>query len=160
MTSEIIIHCSEIIASKGWNIAFAESASAGKLSAEFSLTPFSGKILRGGIVCYEVFVKENILLVPSNLIEQHTPESAEVTSALAQRTSVIFNSDITVALTGLTTAGGSETREKPVGTIFLSIITPCGTINHREVFQGGPEEILQQAADMAALLIIEKIKTV
>ncbi|MFH6959115.1 CinA family protein [Flavobacterium aquidurense] len=158
MTSEIIIQCSEAIAAKGWNIAFAESASAGKLSAEFSLTPLSGKILRGGIVCYEVFVKEQILLIPHELIEQFTPESQEVTSALAQRTAVIFNSDITVALTGLTTPGGSETREKPVGTIFLSIITPLGTIDHREVFTGGPEQIIQQAADKAAALIIEKIK--
>ncbi len=51
MTSEIIIQCSGVIAATGWNIAFAESASGGKLSAEFSLTPLSGKILRGGIVC-------------------------------------------------------------------------------------------------------------
>ncbi|MBE8726354.1 CinA family protein [Flavobacterium hungaricum] len=158
MTSEIIIQCSEAIAAKGWNIAFAESASGGKLSAEFSLTPLSGKILRGGIVCYEVFVKEQILLVPHELIEKHTPESAEVTSALAQRTAVLFNADITVALTGLTTPGGSETAEKPVGTIFLSIIMPSGTIDHREVFPGSPEQIIQQAADKAAALIIEEIR--
>jgi len=159
MPSEIIIQCSEAIAAKGWNIAFAESASGGKLSAAFSLTPLSGKILRGGIVCYEVFVKEQILLVPHELIEQFTPESQEVTSALAQRTAVIFNADITVALTGLTTPGGSESAEKPVGTIFLSIITPAGTIDHREVFPGSPEQIIQQAADKAAALITEKIKS-
>lgn len=158
MTSEIIIQCSEAIAAKGWNIAFAESASGGKLSAEFSLTPLSGKILRGGIVCYEVFVKEQILQVPHELIAQFTPESQEVTSAIAQRTAVIFNADITVALTGLTTPGGSETAEKPVGTIFLSIITPSGTIDHREVFNGSAEQVIQQAADKAAALIIEKIK--
>ncbi|UUF13039.1 MULTISPECIES: CinA family protein [Flavobacterium] len=159
MTSEIIIKCSEAIAAKGWNIAFAESASAGKLSFEFSLSPVSGQILRGGIVCYEVFVKEEIMLVPHDLIETYTPESAEVTSALAERAAVIFNSDITVALTGLTTPGGSENEEKPVGTIFLSIITPMGTINHREVFTGSPQEILQQAADKTASLIFEKIKS-
>ena len=159
MTSEIIIQCSEAIAAKGWNIAFAESASAGKLSTEFSLTPLSGKILRGGIVCYEVFVKEQIMLVPHELIEQYTPESAQVTSALAQRTAVIFNSDITVALTGLTTPGGSETEEKPVGTIFLSIITPTGIIDHKEVFFGSPKQIVKQAADKAASLILEKIKS-
>lgn len=159
MTSEIIIKCSEAIAAKGWNIAFAESASAGKLSFEFSLSPVSGQILRGGIVCYEVFVKEEIMLVPHDLIETYTPESAEVTSALAERAAVIFNSDITVALTGLTTPGGSENEEKPVGTIFISIITPMGTINHREVFTGSPQEILQQAADKTASLIFEKIKS-
>ena len=157
MTSEIIIKCSEAIAAKGWNIAFAESASAGKLSFEFAMTPLSGKILRGGIVCYEVYVKEEILLVPHDLIEACTPESEQVTAALAQRAAVIFDSDITVALTGLTTPGGSETAEKPVGTIFLCIITPVGTIDHREVFSGSPQQIIQQAADKTASLILEKI---
>lgn len=157
MTSEIIIKCSEAIAAKGWNIAFAESASAGKLSFEFSLPPVSGQILRGGIVCYEVFVKEQIMMVPRDLIEAYTPESAEVTSALAKSAAVIFDSDITVALTGLTTPGGSESEEKPVGTVFLSIITPMGTIDYREVFYGSPEQILRQAADKAALLIFEKL---
>lgn len=157
MSSEIITRCSKAIADKGWNIAFAESASAGKLSTEFSLTPYSGKILRGGIVCYEVFVKEQILLVPQSLIEEFTPESQEVTQVLAERTAFIFNSDITVALTGLTTSGGGETPQKPVGTIFLHIITPFGSISHTEVFSGNAEQIVQQATDKTAQLIINKI---
>ncbi|TCN57648.1 CinA family protein [Flavobacterium circumlabens] len=157
MSSEIIIRCSEIVADKGWNIAFAESASAGKLCAEFSLTPFSGKILRGGIVCYEVFVKEQILHIPPSLIEEFTPESEQVTQALAERTAFIFNSDITVALTGLTTPGGSETPEKPVGTIFLHIITPLGSIIHREVFAGNAEQIVLQAGEKVAQLILDKL---
>ncbi|TPG33977.1 CinA family protein [Flavobacterium pectinovorum] len=157
MPSEIITECSRIIAEKGWNIAFAESASAGRLSAEFSLTPYSGQILRGGIVCYEVFVKEQILHVPHYLIKEFTPESMEVTQVLAQQTSQFFNSKITVALTGLTTPGGSETEEKPVGTIFFYIITPKGNISHKEVFSGNPEEIVLKAADRAATLIQKKI---
>lgn len=157
MPSDIIIKCSEAIAEKGWNIAFAESASAGRLCSEFSLTPFSGEILRGGIVCYEVFVKEQILHVPHYLIKEFTAESMEVTQYLAQQTAQFFNSKITLALTGLTTSGGSETKEKPVGTIFLYIITPLGTISHKEVFSGNPEEIVLRAADRAAALIEQKI---
>ncbi|MDR6764411.1 nicotinamide-nucleotide amidase [Flavobacterium sp. 2755] len=158
MPSEIIINCSKVIADHGWNIAFAESASAGRLSAEFSLTEHSGKILRGGITCYEVFVKEQILHVRRSLIETYTPESPEVTRELAERTAYIFNSDITVALTGLTTPGGSESSEKPVGTIFLYIMTPLGDVSRREVFSGSQEEIVLQAADMAAALIHDKIR--
>lgn len=157
MPSEIVIKCSKAIAEKGWNIAFAESASAGRMSAEFSMTEDSGKILRGGIVCYEVFVKEQLLNVPHSVIEKHTPESAEVTQILAQQASKIFNSKITVAITGLTTPGGSETIEKPVGTIFIYIITPDKKINHREVFNGSPEEIVLLAIDKTAELIIESL---
>jgi nicotinamide-nucleotide amidase len=157
MPSEIVIKCSKTIAAKGWNIAFAESATAGRMSAEFSMTKKSGDILRGGIVCYEVFVKEQILNVPHSTIEKCTPESAEVTQILAQQAAKMFNSKITVAITGLTTPGGSETEEKPVGTIFFHIITPVEKIKHREVFTGSPEEIVLQAIDKTASLIIESI---
>jgi len=153
MPSEIVKKCSKAIKAKGWNIAFAESVTAGRMSAEFSMTEFSGSILRGGIVCYEVWVKEQILKVTHAAIEKHTPESAEVTQILAQQASQIFNSKITVAITGLASPGGSETEEKPVGTIFFHIIMPNEKIKHREVFSGSPEEIVMQAIDKTAELI-------
>lgn len=157
MPSKYVIECSKAIASKGWNITFIESATAGRMCAEFSLTPDSGKILRGGISCYEVFVKEQILNVPHKLINTYTPESAEVTEVLAKNAVQFFNSKITVAVTGLTTSGGSETVEKPVGTMFIHIITPNGPIIHREVFSGNPEEIVLKSIDRTAELITQKI---
>jgi nicotinamide-nucleotide amidase len=159
MPSDIVMKCSKAIAAKGWTIGFAESATAGRISAEFAMTMHSGKILRGGIVCYDVFVKEQILNVPHTVIEKYTPESAEVTQILAQQASKIFNSKITVAITGLTSPGGSENEEKPVGTIFFHIITPSDIISHREVFQGSPEEIVLQTTDKTAELIIDSISS-
>jgi len=155
MPSEIVIRCSKAIAEKKLNIAFAESATAGRMSAEFSMTEDSGKILRGGIVCYQVFVKEQLLNVPKTTIENYTPESAQVTQIIAKQASKIFNSKITVAITGLTTPGGSEHRAKPVGTIFFHIITPAAKISHRQVFKGDAEKIVLQAIDKAAQLILE-----
>ena len=38
MPSEIVIRCSKAIAEKKMNIAFAESATAGRMSSEFSMT--------------------------------------------------------------------------------------------------------------------------
>jgi nicotinamide-nucleotide amidase len=157
MPSEIVIKCSKAIADKGWNIAFAESVTAGRMSAEFSMTKNSGQILRGGIVCYNVFVKEQIINVPHAMIEKYTPESAEVTQMLAQKTAKIFNAKITVAVTGLCSPGGSESKEKPVGTIFFHIITPLEKIAHSEVFDGSPEKIILQAIDKTAELIVESL---
>lgn len=157
MPSKIVAKCAKILADKKWNIAFAESATAGRMCAEFSLTSESGKILRGGINCYEVFVKKQFMQVPNKLIEQFTPESSEVTQKLAESCSKIFNTKVSVAVTGLTGPGGSETPEKPVGTVFLYIITPLTKINHREVFAGNPEQIVLQAIDKAADLIIKSV---
>lgn len=157
MPSEFVLKCSKVLAAKGWNIAFAESATAGRMSAEFSMTAESGKILRGGITCYEVFVKEQILNVPHALIQKCSPESEEVTQKLAEGAVKLFNAKVTVAVTGLTTSGGSENANKPVGTIFLYIITPDKKLRLRKVFKGSAEEIVLQTIDEAAKLIIESI---
>ena len=157
MPSETVIKCSKAIAAKKWNIAFAESATAGRMSAEFAMTNESGKILRGGIVCYDVFVKQQIMNVTPSSIEKYTPESAEVTKVLAERALTLFHSKIAVGITGLTSPGGSETKEKPVGTIFFHILTPTKKIFHREVFEGNPEKIILQAIDKTAELILESL---
>lgn len=157
MPSEIVLKCAKAIAATGWKIAFVESATAGRMCAEFSLCPNSGDFLHGGISCYEVFIKENILMVPHELIDRYTPESAEVTEALAEHSHKIFKCDIVVAVTGLTAPGGSETPQKPVGTMFLHILFPETHLAHREVFSGTPEQIMLHTIDRAAELIGKKI---
>lgn len=157
MASEIVKACSKALADNQWNIAFAESATAGRMSAEFAMTEYSGNILCGGIVCYDACVKETLLEVPPHIIETYTPESAEVTQLLAEQASKLFNTKVTVAITGLTSPGGSETPEKPLGTIFFYIITPELRFSHREVFKGSPEDIVLQAIEKTAELILETI---
>jgi len=157
MPSEIVLKCAKALAKNKLNVAFAESATAGRMCSEFSLSPESGNILRGGISCYEVFVKEQILKVPHQLIETCTAESKEVTQALVKSAARLFNSKVTVAVTGLTTPGGSEGPDKPVGTMFIGIKISGQEHVHKEVFTGNPEEIVLKAIDKAAVLIIEMI---
>lgn len=64
-----------------------------------------------------------------------------------------------MAVTGLTAPGGSETPEKPVGTMFLYIITPLGYIADRQVFEGSAEEIILKAVDHASRLIINHLSS-
>lgn len=157
MISPKVIECSKAIVKKGWKITFVESASAGRMCYEFSRVPDSGKILIGGLVCYDADMKEDILEIPPELIEVFTPESAEVTKAMAHNFCRIIASDICVAITGLTTPGGSETPEKPVGTIFLHIIFPHKQLAKRYEFKGTAEEIVTQAIDTAASLIVNEL---
>src|SRR4051812_1848426 len=95
--------CGKELIMQGLTIAFAESATAGRLSAEFSMVQDSGKFLKGGLVCYDASLKKDILGVPKELIKKYTPESAEVTAELAKRLPSLIKSDIQVAVTGLTT---------------------------------------------------------
>lgn len=149
------------MAEKGLKIALAESATAGWLASEFSLTPTSGGVLLGGIVCYDACTKEELFDIPNDIIQKFTPESAEVTRLLAERLTKFFKCDIAVAITGLTAAGGSETHDKPVGTMFIHIKLPNNRYcAHREVFEGVPENIISQTIERTGELLIKFIDEV
>ena len=157
MASEKVIACCQALIKKNWTITFVESASAGKLNYEFSTVIDSGKILIGGMVCYHASMKEDLLLIPHGTIKKHTAESPIVTKLMAKNFHRYVLSDICVALTGLTTPGGSESSSKPVGTIFVHIIFPDKEISRHFTFTGKPENIVDQAVDAVADLILEKV---
>lgn len=122
MPSELLTQCSHLLKEKKLTITFAESATAGRLSAEFALIPDCGEILKGGIVCYDACIKQDILGVPESLVKKYTPESAEVTAEMARRLGNVIKADIYVAITGLIMPGGSESPDKQVGTMFIHSI--------------------------------------
>ncbi|SDG58824.1 nicotinamide-nucleotide amidase [Dyadobacter soli] len=150
MPSNLIASCARALQERGLTIAFAESVTAGRLAAEFSMTEFSGAILKGGLVCYDAEVKKQLLGIDRTVIKRFTPESEEVTRELTSRLKGLINSDIQVGITGLATPGGSETAQKPVGTIFLHLLIMGKSIAVSEVFEGTPEQIVLLAADLAA----------
>lgn len=158
MASKKVITCCKALIEKEWSITFVESASAGKLNYEFSTVLDSGKILIGGMVCYHPSMKEDLLHIPPGTIKEYSAESAIVTKLMAQNFHLHVKSDVCVALTGLTTPGGSESSSKPVGTIFIHIVFPDKEVAKRFEFKGNPEDIIDQAIDTVAALILEEIK--
>ena len=157
MAERKISECSALMAEKGLTVAFAESATAGWLCSEFALTEHSGKVLKGGIVCYNADLKVSLIGVPRALFEQYTPESMEVTRDLAERLGDKIPSDIQVGVTGLTTPGGSETEEKPVGTMFVYALIKGKPASFRKVFDGSCEDIIHKTVDATAELLMQAI---
>lgn len=160
MPSDQIITCARILKERDLTITFAESASAGRLSSEFAMTPDSGGVLKGGVVCYNVQVKQDLLGIDPLLVEEFTPESSEVTIALAYGLRNLIKSDIQVAVTGLTTPGGSENEKKPIGTMFIHILFKNNSLALHSVFEGSPEQIILQTADMIAKTIINEVNQI
>lgn len=154
-----IADCARVLAEHKLTIAFVESATAGWLCSEFALTDESGQILKGGITCYDATLKESLLGVPHEIIEQFTPESKQVTDELAQRLGKLMPAEIYVAVTGLTTPGGSETPEKPVGTMFVSAVIKGRLVSKHYVFDGACEEIIKKTIISAAELLIQQVSS-
>lgn len=159
MAKEIVIRSSGILAQKKLSLAFAESATAGCLAYEYSLTPDSGKVLKGGLVCYDAEIKKDILGISNDVIERYTPESAEVTRELAHKLyKVVPTADIFVGITGLTTPGGSENPEKPVGTMFIHLLISGQDFSLREEFTGSAEQIVSATVERVASFLIESLE--
>jgi len=139
-----ILACNRLLVDKQLSLSLAESATAGHVMAAFSLTPNAGDFLKGGVVCYDPCVKETILQVPHDMIDRYTAESAEVTEAITKGVQRIIPADISIGITGLLKPGGSETAQKPVGTMFVCILYEHLCIHERYCFKGTAEDIVQQ----------------
>lgn len=151
--------CGELLIQKKLTIAFAESATAGRICAEFALLNDAGKFLKGGLVCYDADLKHTLLGVPEEQLETHTPESQVVTCYITAGLQKLIPADIHIGCTGLTAPGGSETPQKPVGTMFL-----CGLKGQelffakKMIFIGTPEVIISQTIASLAKALFEHLK--
>jgi nicotinamide-nucleotide amidase len=129
------------------SIAFAESVTCGLAAHSLGNIIGASDFLKGSIVCYDEDVKINLLKVKQSLIKKYTCESQQVTDELAKNLRLLFKADVYAAVTGLAAAGGSETGEKPVGTVFYSIYYRNKFYCHKKTFRGKPLEIKKKACD-------------
>jgi len=157
MPSEIINECGKFLIREGLTIAFAESATAGRVCSDFALAEDAGKFLKGGLVCYDACIKQDLLLVPEELIQRYTPESEEVTEAAATGLQKLIPADIHVAVTGLISPRANATLEKPVGTVFIHGVKDQKMFSERCLFKGDKEAILIQTVERVAGLILERL---
>ena len=143
-----LLACGKLLIKKKLTIAFVESATAGRISSEFAMIPDAGKFLKGGIVCYDADLKCTLLNVPREQLKAFTPESEIVTCSITAGLQKLIPADIHIGCTGLTAPGGSETPEKPVGTMFLYAIKAHDLLfSEQTIFQGSPEEIVRQTVE-------------
>jgi len=143
--------CGKLLIQQQLTIAFAESATAGRICAEFAMLPDAGKFLKGGIVCYDADLKCSLLKVPKRDLKEYTPESETVTRLITKGIQKLIPADIHIGCTGLTAPGGSETPWKPVGTMFLhGMHGKQQVLDERIVFHGNPQQIVSQTITFLA----------
>ena len=128
-------------------LAFAESCTGGLLASEFIKAKGSSDVLQGSIVVYQPEAKMSLLGVKKKTLNLYTPESQQVTNEMVIGLKKKLDASIYVATTGLAGAGGSETKEKPVGTVFISFLYDGKAEEFRVVFDGNPESIRKKTVD-------------
>ena len=109
----------DILYASGLTIGTAESCTGGRISEAIIAIPGSSDYYKGGIVAYTDEVKERILGVPHEILEEYTAVSEEVARQMVLGTINTIDVDFAIASTGYAGPGGG-TKDKPVGTIWLA----------------------------------------
>jgi len=103
-------------------IAVAESCTGGLVSKMITDVPGSSKCFLGGIVAYSNLIKNKILSVPNKLIDDCGPVSKEVVIKMAEGVMNKFNSDIAIAVTGISGPNNLE-KDKITGLVWIAVKT-------------------------------------
>ena len=109
----------DILYASGLTIGTAESCTGGRISEAIIAIPGSSDYYKGGIVAYTDEVKERILGVPHEILEEYTAVSEEVARQMVLGTINTIDVDLAIASTGYAGPGGG-TKDNPVGTIWLA----------------------------------------
>ena len=121
-----------ILTTRGETLAAAESCTGGALSAKFTAMSGASDYFWGAVVSYDNSVKENVLGVSHEDIETYGAVSEQVARQMAEGVRRVCGTTYGVATTGIAgPSGGSE--EKPVGTVWMAVAGPNGTVAQKKV---------------------------
>lgn len=140
-------------------LSLAESITAGNAISNLADIPGISDVLLGGVISYHRETKEDILEVPSALIDEKSAESAEVTQSMCEGLQRLFNSEMTVAVTGAASEPSPQSGYKlkvPVGTVFVYLLFRNKPHTYEVKFEGSPDKIRSQTVDF----IYQKIREV
>lgn len=158
----------------GYKLAIAESLTGGLLSSNFVSVTGASSVYLGSVIAYQDSVKQNLLGVSSQLLEQRGAVSSEVAIAMAAGAASLFSREtgtpaekiVALATTGMaspvadvSSSGGSET--KPAGLVFVAVRLPglmaqCLQLN----LSGNRNDVREAAAEAAARLLQSALQKV
>lgn len=110
----------ELLLEQGKKITTAESCTGGLLSKRITDIAGSSAVFGKGVVTYANAVKEELLGVPRDMLEQHGAVSEPVARAMAEGALRNSDADIAIGITGIAGPDGG-TPEKPVGLIYIAL---------------------------------------
>ena len=141
-----------ILTSGKKTIAIAESCTGGLVSNRITNVSGSSKYFLMGLVAYSNRVKENILGVSPELIKRYGAVSKQVALEMAKGTRLLASTDIGLGITGIAGPTGG-TRSKPVGLVYIALVSDKSRIVKKLRFKGTREDIKFQASQAALDLI-------
>ena len=112
---------SELLWEMEKTVGTAESCTGGRIAEAIIAVPGASKYFKGGIISYVNEIKESLLGVDPQVLEEKTAVCEEVAIAMVKGACKALNTNYAIAATGFAGPTGG-TKDIPVGTIWLA----CG----------------------------------
>ena len=147
----------EILKATGKTLSTAESCTGGMISSLITSVPGSSEYFLGSVTSYANSVKENVLGVPSKIIEEFGAVSSECVSAMAEGVRRLTGSDYSVATSGIAGPGGGS-DQKPVGTVWIGVSSHMGTETFSLRFNSDRKRNIERFSSSALHILLKRIK--
>lgn len=147
----------EVLKAHGKTMSAAESCTGGLIGASVTDIPGSSKVFLGSAVTYSNEIKESVLGVSRDSLNEHGAVSEQVAREMVIGAVKVFGSDYAVAVTGIAGPGGA-TETKPVGLVYIAVADGPRTVVTRNVFKGNRQEIRGSTVREACSLLIDMIE--
>ena len=153
-TLEVVL--GRLLTQKGLTIATAESCTGGKIAATLTSVAGASAYFKGSVVSYATEVKENVLGISSQMIDENSVVSAAVAGAMAENIQRLLKADFAVTTTGNAgPAKGDDAAD--LGTVFIGIATPKGVFTEEFNFGQPREKVIDRAVNKGLELIYKEI---
>lgn len=141
-----------LLKEKKMKIASAESLTGGMFSNRLISVSGASNVCRGGIVCYDTNVKQDVLGVSKETIQNKGTVSEECALEMAEQVSSKLDADIGISFTGV--AGPDEVEGKSVGTVYIALTTSNGEKKVEKFIFSGDRNAIRRRATLKGLEIV------
>ena len=146
----------QVLKSREWTLSVAETTTGGLICARIVAVPGSSAYFERGLIAYSSISKVTMLRVNEGVISEHGTVSEEVAIAMAEGVRVLSGTTLGLAETGIAGPLGGRRSPKPLGTAYIALATPEGTVCESFVFKGDRDAIREQIAEQALMMVVEE----
>ena len=137
------------------SIGTIESCSGGYIANKITSVPGSSAYYKGSLLTYAYETKADIADIAPKELLKYGAVSHEICEQMTRNAQRKLNVDYCIATTGIAGPTG-ETKDKPVGLVYIGLAKPDGTIEINKCqFYGTREQVIERTAN-AALDMVRK----
>ena len=138
-------------------LSVAESCTGGALSYTITRNPGSSAVFLGGAITYSNNLKETVVGVSSQTLQQFGAVSEQTVLEMASGAIKAFKSDYALAVSGVAGPDGG-TEDKPVGTVWIAIANSKKSVAKKYQFGNKRIQNIERSVTSALIMLFKLLK--